>query len=602
MPTFEEILTQENCTEEQRSAINHPDAAWVLQACPGSGKTKTAALRVGHLLQSWPDKHRGIALLSHTNVAVESFTSAFRRLGLNRAMTYPHFVGTLDSFIAKFLILPFGHIVMGCSKAPILLEGDEHFLTSSYQDRNGNTKKFATYGIKHGITGEQTPCITKFELVRDGDNFIGVPTQENKTKIKATIATACKEKALDALNSFGVKGFYTHAHAKYWALKLLKEYPKISQIIAYRFSKILVDEAQDTSDLQECILKLLSDTGVSVSLVGDPDQAIYAFAGANGSILDRFRGENQPLKLSVNFRSNNNIVQAVKDFASIQKMQSRETDAVEGQGAFVLTYPNNDEQDVITAFSESINSLNLEVFHSAILLRGNKDCRRIRGEHAQGAKTGLMPHFVKAACYRETGDIANAYKEVTLGIFNLMACPENLKRQLIKNPSDKISKQFRRLVWLYLREQLPSASLQGTTWHPRLLASLDTFLPKISTLLSIQQPDQLGRKLQNSYFQDQPMFNGLRQELRVDTIHQAKGETLEAVLFFAKRKQLQALFNTDGSDNTDGSEEKRIAYVAMTRAKRLLWVALPKDCQNPYLNLLQNKGFVHLPLTKVQTN
>lgn len=513
MPTFEEILTQENCTDEQRGAINHPDATWVLQACPGSGKTKTAALRVGHLLQGWPHKHRGIALLSHTNVAVESFTTAFRRLGLNQAMSYPHFVGTLDSFIAKYILLPFGHRVMECSRPPILIEGREHFthaFTVSPQNNRG-----------------QRPHIIEFSpKYQDGTfSFVANPGS------RLAIAQFRQEDIENCLKRFGRAGFYTHAHSRYWTLRILNEVPRIGEILSQRFLKLIIDEAQDTSDIQEAIVFALATSGINVSLIGDPDQAIYNFAGADGSFLERFRGENQPLKLSVNFRSNNNIVQVVKGFSSIQEMQSREADTVEGHGAFVLTYPNNDEQSVITAFSESINSLNLKVSQSAILLRGNEDCRRIRGEHAQGAKTGLMPHFVKAACFRETGDIANAYKEVTLGIFNLMACPENLKRQLIKNPSDKLSKQFRRLVWLYLREQLPSASLRGTAWHPLLLTSLGTFLPTISTLLSIQQPDQLGRKLQNRDFQAQPMFNGLRQELRIDTIHQAKGETLESVLF-----------------------------------------------------------------------
>ena len=90
-----------------------------MQACPGAGKTETILGRVGSLLTGLPPR-RGVAVLSFTNAALEEFTRRCREASLERVLTHPHYVGTFDSFIRRFLVLPGG--VDGCNDRPNIVD------------------------------------------------------------------------------------------------------------------------------------------------------------------------------------------------------------------------------------------------------------------------------------------------------------------------------------------------------------------------------------------------------------------------------------------------------------------------------------------------
>lgn len=85
----------------------------VLCACPGSGKTYVVANKLLNYVQRWDRPHQGVAVLSFTNVASQEVERQVKEQMPNGfEITYPHYVGTLDSFINRFILSRFGHLIM----------------------------------------------------------------------------------------------------------------------------------------------------------------------------------------------------------------------------------------------------------------------------------------------------------------------------------------------------------------------------------------------------------------------------------------------------------------------------------------------------------
>ena len=109
-------------SEKQKEIVFRKSGKFVVRACPGSGKTYSVAARMAHRIKTWDHKRKGIAALSFTNAAWQEIA---RQLEIcfdtSIGTKYPHFLGTIDSFINQYIFLPFGHLVMGCQKRPVLV-------------------------------------------------------------------------------------------------------------------------------------------------------------------------------------------------------------------------------------------------------------------------------------------------------------------------------------------------------------------------------------------------------------------------------------------------------------------------------------------------
>ena len=132
-------------------------------------------------------------------------------------------------------------------------------------------------------------------------------------------------------------------------------------------------------------------------------------------------------------------------------------------------------------------------------------------------------------------------------------------------------------IWCFVKSQsgLPAVSLSGSEWILRLRQSLG----KLLTELDIADAPNLGRKIRKTGLDDSqlklPLFAAqtLFPPIRQETIHQVKGESIDAVLVLGSTKFFNAV--VDSVSGGVSSEERRVAYVAMTRARHLLVVGLP---------------------------
>jgi DNA helicase-2/ATP-dependent DNA helicase PcrA len=96
-------------TDEQLKILTSSHRIRIVQACPGSGKTSLFVEHVKRLIENWPHKRRGIAALSFTNAASREI---YGRIG--ESLSFPHFLGTLDSFMLRYVVSPFGSFAGIC--------------------------------------------------------------------------------------------------------------------------------------------------------------------------------------------------------------------------------------------------------------------------------------------------------------------------------------------------------------------------------------------------------------------------------------------------------------------------------------------------------
>lgn len=158
------------------------------------------------------------------------------------------------------------------------------------------------------------------------------------------------------------------------------------------------------------------------------------------------------------------------------------------------------------------------------------------------------------------------------------------------------ARPLRREIWSFTRNPdigLPSALLTADTqWHPLLLARTKALLASLQLKFGLATADNLGNKLAKKGLPDAPLMVGgdlaaaEGPGIRVDTVHQVKGESLDAVLYLTAKEHVVALL---AGVNT---EVGRIGYVAVTRARDLLWLGVPANALAELRPALLASGFL----------
>ncbi|BDB27804.1 hypothetical protein CTP10_R52140 [Cupriavidus sp. P-10] len=408
------------------------------------------------------------------------------------------------------------------------------------------------------------------------------------------------------VHRLGRTGAYSHNLGRYWCHRTLSEQPIILRALARRYPHVLIDEAQDIGTLHQAILEQLIGAGVRVSLIGDPNQGIYEFAGANGKFLSQYgtRAGIASLGLTRNYRS-------VPPIVSLANTLSTRGDAADLSvpatlhGAFFVPFKTAERDKLIDAFQATVRAAGLQVQNSAVLCRGRELADKLAGNDSPAGQ-GTVKGFVQAAIARDTKqDYLAAFKGVATCITGLLSDPPKGLVASITQPARYHDAQpLRRLIWRFTRNPdsgLPSATLRADAeWHPLLLARVKDLLVTLQREHGLTPANNIGMKLAKKSLPNAPLVaaDDLAapnvRRIRIDTVHQAKGESLDAVLYLATKEHVSALL--DGV----ASEVGRIGYVAVTRARTLLWLAVPANTLSELRPKLIARGFLEASMPAAQ--
>lgn len=561
----------EKMTVEQKEFLSE-EGKVIVKACPGSGKTYTVAHKLLSYVDNWKDYHRGVAVLSFTNVASnEIYEKAQTIHGSLGKLGYPHFIGTVDSFINAFIVLRYGHLHTIGKVRPRIALSDNWKIPYQYWRTDCHKNGCVDYIEKfyYGIDGkfykgnEQVNC--------DYRNARALPCQQYKKMLSERDIIFQNETAL-------------------FAYQLLKKYPSVAGAIAERFPVIIIDEAQDTSINQMAVFELLSNSGIqSMFLVGDPDQAIYEWRNANPEcFIRKLKDPNwRTLELTENFRSSQNICN-VTSFFSASLAGKSSNNAIgdcknEKEKPILLLTKENSEDEIVSYFLNKCRKMGIVISpkNVAVLTRGRV--------YSDTDITGLWKSeeielFAKAAYEWKMGSRKKAYQEASKASF-YMIFNEDVDEYIMKQ---KICKYNDEDLWkdylIDILTNMPDIEMGIAEWTDKFAVIYCTISSKHGYSISSEKAPNSVFKIKRSdkqtpHFKQIPLRKYFEKK-KVDkytrsSIHGVKGESYDAVLIHIRSRSGNTIYPKLLIQGNLDQEMMRIAYVAMTRPRRLLMIAMP---------------------------
>lgn len=330
---------------QQQSVVDCIEPRIVVKACPGSGKTFSVAARMAKLLrENKLSRHQGIAAISFTNTACEVIQKELKETFGCTKIGYPSFIGTIDSFINTYIFLPYAHLVMKCDCRPEIVgtEFNKWYDYDASKRSYDRTKiidpNYFVDKVSFNQYGEPIPLVAAQEF-----NFSWSKMRKKNGQYRKDVADIIEAKRIHF-----AQGKANQADATYFAFRILNKYPLITQNIVRRFPILIIDEAQDTTELQMAIIDKLSQSGAdSIMLIGDPDQAIFEWNTANPHLF--MAKYNSPdwhsLNLLENRRSSEKICQLANSLSG-NAMSSIAADK------------NYAEKPCLKGYSETLESVN----------------------------------------------------------------------------------------------------------------------------------------------------------------------------------------------------------------------------------------------------
>lgn len=573
-------------TQQQRNLAQHPDEVFA-EACPGSGKTRTIVDRVACLSVNLPLR-KGLAVLSFTNAAVEVFTRRCREKNLETVLHHPSFIGTFDAFIRRFLIFPscFPH----AESAPVIVDSWDSL---GCEVRLMGSNAFPGPGVS----------LDRFDSF-DGHiepNHIGNVALRRHVQQHQQAYEQAARRFHEGLKQ---KGYLSAADARILTLECLGRgdwSSALGKALKGRFFEIIVDEAQDCNPEDIEILTWLRGSGIRLTMVCDPDQAIYEFRHGDPAILRDFSGQYvtaNRLPLTGNFRS------APAICALAASLRTR-PDCDDPLGEYadlqhpvqIITYRGNPTATISTQFASTVRGLEPGLKEYIILAHANRCAIRASGNRSSDVEgnsriariAGIVNDFWSPVLSNKKREAAlqNAEKMI-LGLMGRIENNEHPARAAERCNIDK--RELRRKA-LQLVVSLPKTCQDSDndrmSWISRLWEAVQG--------LSLDLPT--GRS-ERSFF-PRPRLNDWAAPLlgegsvscSCSSIHQVKGREFEAVCVVlppdrSPENNTTKLFNAWETRADD--EAKRVIYVGITRAKKIVALAIPEMFKDRIVNILNS--------------
>lgn len=252
----------ERLNDRQKEAVRHDDDTVVL-AGPGSGKTATLAVKATHLLVDRVAAPQGVACVTYGNDAVRELDGRLAAMGARPGRRL--FCGTVHSFCRNRVLRPFAHL------RPEIVPTDRRLITA--RQRRGVLRDALT---GEGLADQLDWFDSKLRCIRDA-RALDEPLDEFDAR-EVRVAERFEEQLADErLMDFDAMVLD--------ALKLIDAVPLVPEILVARFPWLAVDEYQDLGGPLHGIVKLLRTAGAKIFAVGDPEQTLYEFNGADPRYL-----------------------------------------------------------------------------------------------------------------------------------------------------------------------------------------------------------------------------------------------------------------------------------------------------------------------------
>ncbi|MBA3402591.1 MAG: UvrD-helicase domain-containing protein, partial [Actinobacteria bacterium] len=622
----------------QREAVVNTEGPLLVIAGAGSGKTRVLTHRVAHLINACGVKPNEILAITFTNKAAGEMRERLENmLGNSRA----HWILTFHSACGRILRREAQRLGYR-SNFTIYDQADQVRLTKQVlEELERDPKRFVPRGIHSQISTAK-------------NNLVG------PAEYRERVASFYDQTVADTYELYQQRLFASNAvdfdDMLFLTVQVLERFPEAREHWQKAFRYVLVDEYQDTNHAQYRLLQLLAEKHRNVCAVGDPDQSIYAFRGAdirNIMEFERDFPDTRTIALEQNYRSTNAILRAANTVISNNRERKpKELFSELGEGEPVRALEVEDEHAEARFVAAQIAALVEEGFSGAeiaIFYRTNAQSRvledvLVRQSIAYQVIGG--PRFYERA---EIKDVI-AYLQVIDNAYDAVSLQRiaNKPRRGIGDSSLARLQTYANAHGISLWEALDHAEEAGVGAAP--LKAVKSFRTMVQSLmagaLELTVPELVERVLQRSgyldaleaertiesqgrmenlqelvgvaqeyqasapepslsnflqeisLYSDQDAITGEQSLVTLMTLHNAKGLEFRAVFMIGMEEGIFP--HSRALEEAGLEEERRLAYVGMTRARerltlthasaRSLWGARSYNLPSRFLDELPEEG------------
>ncbi len=547
----ESVKNKPALSPQQGEAVRYGKGPLLISAGAGSGKTRTLTERLIKLIDDGVSPEKIIAI-TFTNKAANEIKDRVRS-GLKNLVDLP-FLGTFHSFGAKIL-----------RNEGQLLSRDKNYVIFDNSDSLRLIKKIIK-DLELSETKYPAPKTQK-QVSSIKDELVNSDELEEPMK---TIFETYEDK-LKTQNAFDFDDLIEKV------VRIMQKNREVLEKYQNKFDYILIDEFQDINSSQYALVKLLADVHRNLNVVGDDNQSIYGFRGADFRNFLNFEKdwpEAKIVHLGENYRSTRNIVEASAQVVKNNKLQrpkNLSTPNDEGELIKVLATENSDDE----AFQIVNDILDLsQKTYAAILYRTNAQSRPLE----QTLNFNSIPYEIFGGLkFYERKEIKDIIAGLRYGL----------------NPRDEMSserliKTFRKAEAKELRERLPELAknlppieiigffMKTTNYKNHLKSKFDNSEERMENIIelinfagnfpSLQEFIERVSLLQAT---DDIKSPKVSPRVKLMTIHLSKGLEFDNV-YIAGANEGVLPHQRSLLSSSDVEEERRLMYVAMTRARKKL--------------------------------
>jgi len=334
------IWDKDDLNAAQEAAIEQPGSVFLV-ACPGSGKTRTLTYKIARLLSELRSEKKRVVAITYTHRAADEIHERIEQLGVDTSQLW---IGTIHAFCLEWILRPYGIY------HPALKNG---FRVINAHDTERMHDDLCS--LAPGVKLNNFDCSYYF---RTDGYVLTCPKAAKHAAIKTVLESYWQTLRNNRQLDFEL--------ILYYAYQLVRDHPSIAVILGSIFSCVLVDEFQDTREIQYAILASIlkaSNGRAEAFIVGDPNQAIYGSLGGyaiSAAELGELSGITfKEMELSGNYRSSSRIVSYFGNY----NVFSCNIEAVgkEKDFASLISYDSDTHRDELEAELVKLIRYNVEV-------------------------------------------------------------------------------------------------------------------------------------------------------------------------------------------------------------------------------------------------
>lgn len=591
----------EELNKEQQKAVLVSSGPLLILAGAGSGKTRVLTTKVAYLIENLGVNPYNILAITFTNKAAKEMSE--RLLGMIGVVSKQAQVSTFHSFGLKILRENCSNL--GYNSNFIIMDSDDTLtiIKRILKQLNLDSKIYNPSAIRNKISG----CKNELMEPQDYEKYAASDFEKVVLKVYEIYQRTLKQN-----NSVDFDDLLV------LPIKLFKNFPDVLDKYQERFKYILIDEYQDTNKAQYVLTKLISAKYRNICVVGDVDQSIYGFRGANYRNILNFEKDYKDaitIKLEQNYRSTNNILEAANSVIKNNKeRKSKNLWSDKGKGEKITYFRAFNERDEAFYVIREIKKLlakGIKYEDIAVLYRTNAQSRIMEEELLKEN----LPYRVVGSFYfysrKEIKDliaylrlIYNDKDDISLlrvintpkrgignktisnlvnmanienkSIYEVISSGKELEFKKVIEDLKEISKN---ITLTELVDKILDVSGIREEYKNEKSLEADIRLENLEEFKSITKSfeEQYGLVsledflLEISLVSDVNEYKDDKNRISLMTVHSVKGLEFDYVFVIGLEEGIFPHINSL-LDNSEIEEERRLMYVAITRARKKLYL------------------------------